>query len=366
MGKNAPEPPSPKETAAAATGTNATTAVANSYLSNVTQRTPYGSLEYKQTGTKQVTDPYSGAVIDVPQWEAVQTNSPEVDALQKRLLASADQAPIQTPTYERYANAPQLQTTYNGDFSEDRKRVEDAILGRLKPQFEADRKGLEAKLANQGLMAGSDGWNREIDAFNRGQNDARIGAILSGGQEQSRLVGLERDRAAFGNAALQANADNAYRTTTGNNAIAGQSFADANASRSEQTNAFLRALGIMQPGYVSASQNSIPTTDVAGLIQQDYSNRFGQFQQQQQFTSNILGGLLGLGGSILAASDRRIKHDIKRVGTLDNGLPIYVFKYIGSEQAHIGVMAQEAQEARPDAVIDVGGRLYVDYEKAVA
>jgi hypothetical protein len=49
-------------------------------------------------------------------------------------------------------------------------------------------------------------------------------------------------------------------------------------------------------------------------------------------------------------SDIRLKHDIERLGRLDNGLGFYRFAYNGGEQRYVGVMAQEVEAIRPDAV----------------
>ena len=47
MGKpDAPQPTDPKETSAAQTGTNVSTAIANAMMGNVNQITPNGSLTY--------------------------------------------------------------------------------------------------------------------------------------------------------------------------------------------------------------------------------------------------------------------------------------------------------------------------------
>jgi hypothetical protein len=109
---------------------------------------------------------------------------------------------------------------------------------------------------------------------------------------------------------------------------------------------------------------------------------YNQFQQQQaypfqvaQFLANIAEGTGALSGSTTTqtspqsffGSDERIKHDIKRVGTAHNGLPIYTFKYKGdqAEQTHIGYMAQDVEKIHPEAVAkDQHGIRYVNYDKA--
>jgi hypothetical protein len=63
-------------------------------------------------------------------------------------------------------------------------------------------------------------------------------------------------------------------------------------------------------------------------------------------------------------SDIRVKHDIAYLGRLDNGVGFYRFSYNGSDKAYVGVMAQEVQFVRPDAVSrDMQGILRVNYNR---
>jgi hypothetical protein len=63
-------------------------------------------------------------------------------------------------------------------------------------------------------------------------------------------------------------------------------------------------------------------------------------------------------------SDITVKHDIAYLGQLDNGLGFYRFTYNGSDKAYVGVMAQEVQVIRPDAVSrDAAGILRVHYDR---
>jgi hypothetical protein len=63
-------------------------------------------------------------------------------------------------------------------------------------------------------------------------------------------------------------------------------------------------------------------------------------------------------------SDVRLKHDIRLLGSLDNGLGFYRFAYVGGDRVYVGVMAQEVQRIAPTAV-ERGrdGYLRVDYSK---
>jgi hypothetical protein len=49
-------------------------------------------------------------------------------------------------------------------------------------------------------------------------------------------------------------------------------------------------------------------------------------------------------------SDPRVKEDVWPVGKLDNGLIVYMFRYIGMPQVHIGLMADEVEKIAPHAV----------------
>ena len=74
------------------------------------------------------------------------------------------------------------------------------------------------------------------------------------------------------------------------------------------------------------------------------------------------GGRGGGGGG--RRSDIALKHDVVLLGHLDNGLGFYRFSYLGSSKAYVGVIAQEVQAVRPEAVTrGRDGYLRVTYEK---
>src|SRR5690606_8688846 len=118
---------------------------------------------------------------------------------------------IGLPQYEKFGSGPELIDSYETDFSADRQRVEDALMARMNPQIEQERAWLEQRLVNQGLQPGSVAYDRAIDEASRAAADARYGAILNAGQEQSRLAGLARDAASFTNTSRQQGFDNDFR-----------------------------------------------------------------------------------------------------------------------------------------------------------
>lgn len=87
--------------------------------------------------------------------------------------------------------------------------------------------------------------------------------------------------------------------------------------------------------------------------------------QTQRGTQKTSGGFMDMLGMGLQAaslfSDRRLKTDIRRVGSTDAGTPIYTYRYGGEGPFHMGVMADEVSERALGPV--VGGFATVRYEE---
>ena len=97
------------------------------------------------------------------------------------------------------------------------------------------------------------------------------------------------------------------------------------------------------------------------------SSGSGTTTQETSPISNILGlltGGAGLAGAI-AKSDERSKENIKKVGNAKGqNIYKYNFKADPMNTPHIGVLAQEVEKTRPDAVLHTSkGTKWVDYGK---
>ncbi len=69
-------------------------------------------------------------------------------------------------------------------------------------------------------------------------------------------------------------------------------------------------------------------------------------------------------GPPVAISDIRLKRDIALLSRLDNGLGLYRYRYLWSDQVYVGVMAQEVEKVMPEAVArGADGYLRVDYQR---
>ena len=76
---------------------------------------------------------------------------------------------------------------------------------------------------------------------------------------------------------------------------------------------------------------------------------------------NALGSLAGMGPSL---SDKTLQENIIKVGKSPSGFNIYEWNYLWSPERFRGVIAQEVQKIKPQAVLsNIFGHLLVDYSK---
>lgn len=224
-----------------------------------------------------------------------------------------------------------------GDPNIERQRVEDAIFARMNPQLDRSRAALDTRLANQGITQGSAAYREAIDENNRAANDARIAAILSGGQEQSRLFALGLGQSNFQNQAQNQafnqslGRGNFYNQ--GQNQEFSQGLANAQLNNSTSAQAFNQSLAeaqfqnqanqtainqalmerqiplneiialmsgsqVQQPSFVNTTQTPVQGTDISGNIYANYQGAMNQYNQRVAQQNAMLGGLFGLGGTL--------------------------------------------------------------------
>ena len=293
-------------------------------MNYVDQITPDGNLTYKQTGTYKYVDPLDGRVHNIPKTTATQTLSPQQMAIKRQSdLAEQNLAGIA-------ANQSGFLKDYLGrPVSLDNKAVEDRLFSlgrqRLDPMFAERQDSLDAKLANQGITAGSRAYETERRALQQQENDAYNSLLLSG---------------------------------------RGQAVQEALAERNQPINeisALLSGAQVSQPQFVNTPNTPVANVDYAGLVQDNYKSKMAAWQQQQAQSQNLLGGLFGL-GSALIMSDKRTKENIKPVGkVMGNKVYSYNYKADPNKTPQIGHMAQEIAKKRPDAVPEIGNVKFIDY-----
>ena len=306
--------------------------------------------------------------------------------------------------YSSLGTAPQFNQEFQDQISQAMRDRADVWQGR-----DLDR--LENRLTNQGINIGSEAWNAEMERYQRGINDFNLAADLQGLTQATQRLGAEqaaremaanelsnlysagasdRDRAIaeasqlFG---LQANArDRAV-------AEASQLFALQAGARDRAINelmvqrnqplnelaAMLSGVQITQPQFLTPPQPTITAGDLQGATYANYQGALQQqamqnrnnligFQAKQAANNAMTGGMFGLAGAgIMAASDRRLKENIKRVGRLANGLAVYAYNYIWDSVPRLGVMSDEVRKVMPEAVrVHPSGYDMVDYSEVLA
>ena len=429
-----PTPPNPYATAAAQTGSNVSTGVANAFLNNVNQVTPQGNLSYDVTSNYNWKDPSTGQTYSIPRFTATQTQTPGATAIQGQTDAArlnlAELSNTQTDWLQNYlqggvnlGGAPQAgnaawmgfpqhaQETFGDagaitrdygpadNYSADRARVEESLYGRINPQLERDRAGIEQRLADQGIRYGSQAYQSAMDDYNRQSTDARLAVTAAGGAEQQRMNDMAAQRAGFQNAAQQqaysqaqgrgtffnaAQAQNMMRNQAlfnAHNVARNQYLQEQYQARNQPINEIMTLLGgsqVAAPSFINTPGSQIANTDFAGIVQANFQNQFANAQAQNQMTQQLMGGLFGAAGQgagALLASDERVKEDIAPLGTVfsaneDNErerLPIYEYSYKGDPQhrRHVGPMAQDVEKQDRRAVREIGGVKHIDARRVM-
>jgi Chaperone of endosialidase len=84
----------------------------------------------------------------------------------------------------------------------------------------------------------------------------------------------------------------------------------------------------------------------------------------QQTSSGVMGAGCRKTAFGVSCSDIRLKRDVEQVARLGNGLGLYRYRYIWSDQVYVGVMAQEVAAVMPAAVVrGSDGYLRVNYAR---
>lgn len=128
----------------------------------------------------------------------------------------------------------------------------------------------------------------------------------------------------------------------------------------------MQTAGILGQTFMFQSQEQRDVADIArsaAMIQQ-YEQ---QYQDARAATKQMFGNIFGAVGqgaaAALAASERKLKKNIKLIGKSKSGLNIYLFEYINKafgDGVYQGIMVDEAPNY---AIVDMGDYKGVDYSK---
>lgn len=315
MGKPAtPQAPDPYQTAGAQTGANQQNAAYLAALNRMNTYGPTGSQTYKNEGA----DPTTGAPI----YSSSTTLSPEQQALYNSNTSNQlNQSGFAGNALDQARSAYQ---PINTNWDQQQQKSQDALYGRntryLDPQFARQEKGLDAKLAAQGITPGSEAWKNAMDEFGAGKNQA-----------------------------YEAARDNSI---TGASQQTGQNIQQSIALQNQPLNYYNSLMSGNQaqvPQFSQASPINTNPADVQGAINQNYQGNVNAYNANVGSSNNTTSTL----GSLLAMylmSDERLKDDHGVIGETYEGIPIHSYNYKGSNTPQIGVMAQDVEKVIPEAV----------------
>lgn len=366
-GPKAPPAPDPKVTAAAQGAANVDTAIAQQFMNMIGSEGPYGTISYTPTGAQtsvgtgdnqRTIDQYKQITNFTPQGQRIFDLENAITegslGLGNRQIDAIGQNLQDRFSLDQFGDLPQ-----SGTYGEEAQRYADQLYTgmtrRLDDRFGRDEESLRTRLANQGLDMGSEAYRNALQDFSQNRDDAYLSAMTEAermrGAEQNRLFGLD---------------------LTGRQ----QGIQETLTERTQPINELAALLGnsggVALPGFTAqAPQTGIANTDIIGPTMAAYNAKMNAYNQQSANSADTMGSLFGLAGTLGKAampfilSDDRAKEDINRVGTLANGLPVYLFRYKGDPQIHMGVMAQDVEKDNPEAVIEINGIKHVNYERAV-
>lgn len=190
--------------------------------------------------------------------------------------------------------------------------------------------------------------------LNPSSNPAFAGAVSDAiGQAKSAFAGQ------YGGPAGQNLGNSGYQEALarGLGSVATNAYADQyNKNLSAQLGAISAAPGVEASASPFANLERYKSLLAAGLP-------FSQSTNQQPYYQNKTAQTLGIAATVapFLLSDVRAKENIERIGTHDTGIGIYKYQYKGDSAPQIGVLAQEVEQVKPEAVAEVGGLKMVNY-----
>lgn len=265
--------------------------------------------------------------------------------------------------------SPEADTRYQQALAErDQLAKNQQLIGQYESFQPSERFGMLTRDITQGLPSVMPG-NIEQDSLFQSLKRQAISGIESSAAARGKLMSGTTPQAIaeqVQNLGLQ----RANQIQAMNLAARGQLFGER---AGEQQRQYQQLFGLVGTGQASAAQQAAnlqtAAANIGELYAQQANARAAGLMAQANLQAQAGQGLMSMFGRIGGAaagnpammSDRRMKEDIKQVGTLDNGLPVYTFRYKGDSTVQMGVMAQDVEQVNPDAVTEIDGIKHVYY-----
>ena len=226
-----------------------------------------------------------------------------------------------------FSGAPTL-----GNGEQTREKVYQALMRRVNEDTTNQRDDKNSQLIAAGIRPGNKAYDDAQNLISRQYNDARGNAEVGASNAANQQFGMDSQ------ARQQYISELLAQRQTPLNEI------NALMSGSQVNNPFAGNLGPQGGANVQAAPI------FAGAQAQGQAD-LNSYNAKQAGSNAFTGGLFSLGAAGLGKfSDRRLKNNIKRIGTYANGLAKYAFDYIWGESS-IGVMADEVEKIIPEAIM---------------
>jgi len=243
---------------------NLDTAAASQAMSQTNQVTPYGSLTYNQSGS--YTDPFTGT--SVPTYTATTQLSPAEQGLlgQAQGVQSGELNTAQSML-------PGVQNTLSSEgnllqnYGSNTDQAYNDLMARQNQSYNLQNEQLQSQLANQGINPGTAAYNNAYIPLNQQRVDAT-------NQAQLQATGL-----------------------------AGQDIQNALAAGTGGINQLLALTGqggqVTNPNLTNTPQSNVAGTNTEAPQIAQYQGQLSAYNQGLQNNQATMGGLFGLGGSVL-------------------------------------------------------------------
>lgn len=217
------------------------------------------------------------------------------------------------------------------------------------------------------LAANQQGFNQANQSFqnNMGRNsqsfNQNMAGLNFGNSAMAQQNAMDMGNSGFNNAAMQNQFGQQQQASNYQNTLRQQQIAEAQMRQLQPLNNINALMTGQQVGMPS-----MPAFNTAqraeGVQSLNAASQLGNYNMQAAAMNNassnsMLGGAMGLAGQLgagymagpMAFSDRRLKTDIKKVGQ-HGALNVYEYRYFGSTEKQVGVMADEVKKVFPHAV----------------
>lgn len=245
------------------------------------------------------------------------------------------------------------------------QNVVDATQAQFNAQNATQQQDLKGNLIAQGALGGnrSGVLSAELAGQQQRNQAPTIAGLYSSGYGQAVNTAQQQQQNALG----------------AGNAIAGYGLQGQNAAltgANQQLGAGNLLYQNQQAGYDAAykqflQQQAYPfqtaqwQAGIAGALAPQYGSTSTGHSVATQPAPSPWGQIAGLGIAAASAfSDERLKEDAEMIGRTFDGQPIYKYRYKGSPQTQIGLMAQDVERKHPQAVGVAGGYKTVNYDEA--